>query len=181
MFIIYETIASNDPRYDPKIKNIGSFWNYTIARVDPADEATTRVDWLKGEIVSEQVALANKLASSVNGELTVVNANFTSYDELSFPSSGGDNNYVKQTYFLTDVDKTNAKNFLAVMLKNYVKHHLVCDGVKNPVDTAQRLYEEIDNTLSLNDMQILARNYFEAEFSAYVVNRPKTPKFPVNW
>jgi hypothetical protein len=181
MFIVYETIASNDLRNDPKIKIIGSFWSFTIAKVDPADEATTRVDWLKGEILSEQVALANKLASSVNGELTVVNANFTSYEELVFPSSGGDQGYTKQTYFLTDVDKTNAKNFIAAILKNYIKNHLTCDGVVNPSDTGQRLIDEIENTLSLNDMQILAKNYFNVELSAYVVNRPKNPKFAVNW
>ena len=46
---------------------------------------------------------------------------------------------------------------------------------------SKKLDDEIENTLSLNDMQILARNYFNVELSAYVVNRPKNPKFAVNW
>ena len=181
MFIIYETIASNDPRRDSRIQDIGSFWHYTVARIDPSVANGVQVDWLKGDVTTEQIAMAHKLASSVDGEITVVNANISSYADISYPSSGGNQGYTKQTYFLTDVDKTYTKTFLQKVCKIHIKNHLVCDGTKNPVGTDVKLNEEIDNAYDVNQMHILMRNYFEMDCSAYTVNRPKDPKFVVKW
>ena len=38
MYIIYESIASNDPRRDNRIQMVASEWHYTIGYIAPADE-----------------------------------------------------------------------------------------------------------------------------------------------
>jgi hypothetical protein len=177
MYIIYETIASNDPRRSPGIRDFGSFWHYTVAEVAPG----THVDWLKGQEVSEAVAKVWILVTSVDGEITVLKSKVDSYAEIILPSSGGNTGYYKETYFLTDTDKTLAKNFLGTVLKIEAKNKISTDGMKNPADTLARLNQVIDNTQTLNDMQMVMKNYFDVDCSAYTVGRPKNPEFTVNW
>ena len=53
--------------------------------------------------------------------------------------------------------------------------------MKNPADTLTRLNQVIDNTQTLNDMQMVMKNYFDVDCSAYTVGQPKNPAFTVNW
>jgi hypothetical protein len=177
MYIIYETIASNDPRRSPGIRDFGTFWHYTVAEVAPG----TYVDWLKGQEVSEAVAKVWILVTSVDGEITVLKSKVDSYAEIILPSSGGNTDYYKETYFLTDTDKTLAKNFLGTVLKIEAKNKISTDGMKNPADTLTRLNQVIDNTQTLNDMQMVMKNYFDVDCSAYTVGQSKMPAFSVNW
>lgn len=184
MYITYETIAGNDPRRDPKIVDVGTFWHYTVSKIAPEDEASVRIDWLKGEVLSEPAALAHKLVSSVDGELTVLTTKFSNYGEIINPSSGGDPNnpsYVKEIYFLNEQDETYAMTYLKAVLKNYAKNHLVCDGIKNHVDTLAKINQEVENAQSLNQLQLVMKDYFKVDASAYTQNRPSTAKFIVNW
>ena len=177
MYIIYETIASNDPRRSPGIRDFGTFWHYTVAEVTPG----THVDWLKGMEVSEAVAKVWILVTSVDGEITVLKSNVDSYADIILPSSGGNQGYYKETYFLTDTDKTLAKNFLGTVLKIEAKNKLSTDGMKNPADTLTRLNQVIDNAQTLNDMQMVMKNYFDVDCCGYTANQPKNPAFTVNW
>lgn len=181
MYIIYETIASNDPRRDSRIQDVGSFWHYTVATIDPAVAGGVQIDWLKGEVTTEQIAMAHKLATAVDGEITVRNAKINSYADISYPSSGGDPSYTKETYFLTDIDETYTKTFMQKVCKIHIKNHLNCDGMKNPPGTDVKLNEEIDKAVNVNQMQIFMKDYFDVDCSAYTANRPRAPKFTVNW
>lgn len=177
MFIVYETIASNDPRRAETLRDIGKFWHYSVAEV--ADG--TYVEWLKGQELPESVAKTWILATSVNGEITVLKSNVGSHDEIILPSSGGNQGYYKETYFLTDTDKTLTKNFIQAVLKLEVKNKLIGDGVKNHPDTATRLNEVIDNAQTLNDIQMVMKSYFDVDVCAYTQGKPRNPLFTVNW
>jgi hypothetical protein len=177
MYIIYETIASNDPRRSPGVRDFGTFWHYTVAEVAPG----THIDWLKGQEVSEQVAKCWILVTSVDGEITVLKSDVDSYAEIILPSSGGNVGYHKETYFLTDTDKTLAKNFLQAVLKLEAKNKLSVDGMKNPADTLTKLNQVIDNALTLNDIQIVMKDYFGVDCCAYTSGRTRSPAFQVNW
>ena len=184
MYIVYETIASNDPRVDPRIKVIGKFWHYDIAYVAPEDEADTRVDWLKGAVVTEKVAFANKFAGAVDGEVTLLNKDFKSYDEIVFATNASQmdaENYVRQVYFLKDEDLKNARDFIAECLKLQVKNYITPDTMKNPPGTDTRLYEVIANATTLNQIQMVMKSYFACDVNLYTTTRPKNNTFDVNW
>ena len=184
MYIVYETIASNDPRIDPRIKNIGKFWHFDVAYIDPADEADTRIDWLKGAVIPEHIAFANKFASAVDGEVTLVTKNFTSYDEIVFATNASQmdaENYVREVYFLKPEELKNARDFIAECLKLQVKNYITPDTMKNPVGTDTRLYEVIANAQTLNQIQMVMKSYFDCDVNLYTATRPKQRDFDIVW
>lgn len=184
MFILYETIAGNDPRQDPRIKNIGKFWHYDIGLIAPEDEGTTPYEWLKGTVITERLAYANKFAAAVDGEVTLVSKNFKSYDEIVFATNASTMNaetYVREIYFLTDEDKQNARDFIAECLKLQVKNYITPDTMKNPAGTDTRLMAVINGATTLNQIQMAMKNYFACDVNLYTTTRAKTYEFEVNW
>lgn len=181
MYITYETIASNDPRNDSRIQYAGTFWHYTIARIDDSIADQVRYDWLKGVVLDENTAMAHKLATAIDGEITVVNSKFNSYADIAYPTSGGDLNYKKEIYFLTEQDDTRATRYMQAVLENYTDNHLVEDGILNPPGTKQKLIEEISAANTLNEIQMVMKSYFDVDVCLYTQGRPKINKFEVRW
>jgi hypothetical protein len=175
MYIVYEAIGHSDPRFDPKINEIGKFWHYTVAYIAPEDEPSVITSWLKGEEVSESVAKANKFASASNGELTVVNKLATNYEDIISPTSYGNNNYKKDIYFLTPQNKTDSVAFLKIVMKQYTIS-------KAPAEVAAKLIEKIE-ALDANDLD--AAQYFMYcyfPWSIYATEgRPRPREFEVPW
>jgi phosphatidylethanolamine-binding protein (PEBP) family uncharacterized protein len=175
MYIVYEAISNSDPRFDPKIQEIGKFWHYTVAYIAPADESSVVTSWLKGEQVSEVVAKANKFAAANNGELTVVNKLATNYEDIISPTSYGNNDYKKQIYFLTAENKTNSVTFIKIVMKQYATS-------KAPEDVAAKLVEKIE-ALDANDLdaaQYFMYCYFPWSIAA-TEGRARPREFEVPW
>ncbi len=175
MYIVYEAISNTDPRFDPKIQEIGKFWHYTVAYIAPADESSVITSWLKGEQVSEAVAKANKFAAANNGELTVVNNQATNYEDIVSPTSYGNNNYKKQIYFLTPQNKTDSVTFIKIVMKQYA-------NTKAPEDVAAKLVEKIEalDANNLDAAQYFMYCYFP--WSIYATEgRPRPREFEVPW
>jgi hypothetical protein len=175
MYIVYEAISNSDPRFDPKIQEIGKFWHYTVAYIAPADESSVITSWLKGEQVSEAVAKANKFAAANNGELTVVNKLATNYEDIISPTSYANNNYKKDIYFLTPQNKTDSVTFVKIVMKQYANS-------KAPEDVAAKLVEKIE---ALNPNDLDAAQYFMYcyfPWSIYATEgRPRPREFEVPW
>lgn len=183
MYIVYESISNTDPRYDPKIQEIGKFWHYTVAYIAPEDQPNVIISWLKPEELTEEVAKANKFAAANNGELTVVNASATNYEDIVSPTSGGNNNYKKQIYFLTPQNKTAATAFMKKVLKMYTISHLTGSrGQEINLELKTNLLAKID-ALDPNDLdaaQLFAYTYFPWSIAA-TEGRPKNREFEVPW
>jgi len=175
MYIVYEAISNSDPRFDPKIQEIGKFWHYTVAYIAPADESSVITSWLKGEEVSEAVAKANKFACASHGELTVVNKLATKYEDIISPTSYSNNNYKKDIYFLTPQNKTDSVTFIKVVMKQYA-------NAKAPEDVAAKLVGKIE-ALDANDLD--AAQYFMYcyfPWSIYATEGlPRPREFEVPW
>ncbi len=175
MYIVYETIAHTDPRFDPKIQEMGKFWHYTVAYIAPEDESSVVTSWLKADQVSEAVAKANKFAYANNGELTVVNRKATNYEDIISPTSYGNNAYKKDIYFLTPQNKTDSVTFIKIVMKQYAVS-------KAPEEIATKLVEKID-ALDPNDLdaaQYFMYCYFPWSIAA-TEGRPKPKEFDVPW
>ena len=180
MYIIFETIGFDDPRMDARIQVIGKWWHYDIAFIDDqhTDLTSAYQLLLKGVELTEVVAKSNKLCDSNDGEIALVNANFTNYDEIVQPSSlSSGNSYVKQMYFLTDEDKANCVAFMKAGMKLHTNKYLTTDDAKKT-----RLLELIDqlDPNDLNATQMFLHSYFPWD-NGYTNLKPRTREFDVPW
>lgn len=175
MYIVYEAISNTDPRFDPKIQEIGKFWHYTVAYISPENESSVVTSWLRSDEVSESVAKANKFACASNGELTVVDKSATNYEDIVSPTSYGNNAYKKQIYFLTPQNKTDSVTFIKIVMKQYANS-------KAPEDVAAKLVEKIE-ALDANDLD--AAQYFMYCYFPWSIfateGRPRPREFEVPW
>ena len=175
MYIVYESISNTDPRYDPKIQEIGKFWHHTVAYIAPENESSVVTSWLHGDQISEAVAKSNKFACANNGELTVVNKLATNYEDIISPTSYSNNNYKKEIYFLTAQNKTDSVTFIKIVMKQYANS-------KAPEDVAAKLVEKIE-ALDANDLdaaQYFMYCYFPWSIAA-TEGLPRPREFEVPW
>ena len=183
MYIVFETLASDDPRLDSRMNIFGKFWHYQIAYIAPEHEADVYLKWLKHEVISKEVAETDKLASAVDGEISLLVRDFGTYKEILSPTSYGNNGYHKQNYFLTDKDIKNATELLKAILRLHIDAHLKeGEGENvNPVGTRERLLKKVNALSNLNDAQVFFQDYLDTQLSAYVVGLQKNPEFNVIW
>jgi hypothetical protein len=174
MYIVFETIASNDPRLDPKMNIFGKYWHYSIAYIAPEHEADVYLKWLNYEVVSEKVAKSDKLASSIDGEIALLVKNFGTYEEIISPTSKGDNNYRKQLYYLTEEDDKNCTELLKAVAKLHILHELSDD---NEIGVKEKLLEKSMRLKTLNEAQEFFYNYIGVSLTAYTAGMERTAEF----
>lgn len=173
---MFETIASNDPRLDPKISFVGKFWHHTIAYIKPEDESSVNTSWLNGTVISEEVANADKFCSSYEGELSVMANEDGTIASMITPTSYGDQFYKKAAYFLTQEDKANAVICMQEAMRLFTRDHARDPSIQ------EQLYAHIDSLdpHDLDAAQLFMATYFEFD-TAYTEGRPKYPDFEVDW
>jgi hypothetical protein len=185
MYILFETIASDDPRLNAKINITANIWHYSIGYIAPEHVAGTYIDWLDYVELTEEEAKSDKWCSSVDGELTVLTKNFGTYKEIVSPSSGGNNEYVKQTYFLNDQDVASAVSLIKKLLKLHAKRHIKESSDENagsnPTGTFNRFVSKVNHLENVNGAQVFIAEYLKVDFSAYTVNYPRNPEFEIIW
>lgn len=148
MYIIFETLASNDPRLDPKMQNFSKFWHHSIFYIAPEDEASVIISWLKHEVISEATAKSAIFTTAYHGEIAVLaNEDGSIANNMLTPTSGGDSFYKKAPYFLTDEDKANAILCMQASMRLFTEQHST-DSVKNA-----QLIEKI-NQLDPTDLDL---------------------------
>lgn len=174
MYIIFETVASNDPRITSQIKYVASLWHYMICRIDPQDEADTYTGWLKPEVVSEDIAKAYKFVGAVDGEISLrvaVDLNGDGViDEIEHASAQGE----KIPYFLTAADDANGAALLKTMMKNFVKNHSDSD------ELTTNLNAKIEACQNLEETHMLMATYFDFDVAS-TAGKPKVKEFDVPW
>ena len=173
---MFETIASNDPRLTPEISFVGKFWHYTIAYIDPEVESSVVTSWLRGTVISEDVAKADKFTAAYEGELSVMANSDGTIAEMITPTSYGDKFYKKAAYFLTDEDKENAVTCMKEAMRLFTRDHTT------DTEKQTRLNELIDAipASDLEEAQMFMATYFDFD-TAYTQGRPRSPEFTVNW
>jgi hypothetical protein len=174
MYIVFETLASNDPRLDPKMNIFGKYWHYSIAFIAPEHEESVYLKWMPHEVISEKVAKSDKLASSIDGEIALLVKNFGTYEEIIAPTSGGDNNYRKQLYYLTPEDDKNCTDLLKAIAKIHILTKLSADNEPN---VKERLLTMVSQLTNLNDAQVFFHNYFGVQLTAYTHKLENTAEF----
>lgn len=169
-------MAGNDPRLDPRMVICGKFWHHTIAYIAPEHEADVIISWLNAIVIPEAVAKADKFCSAYNGELSVVSAKVNDPSELTIPSSLGDPHYVKETYFLTPTDVSNAILCMKAAMTLFTNARAPAGENKT------RLLGMIDalDTTDLDAAQLFMATYFDFG-TAYTERQRKAPEFVINW
>jgi hypothetical protein len=172
---MYESVAGNDPRLNSKIKEIGKFWHIAISYIAPEDEADVITGWLNGEVVEESVAKADKFTCAYERELSVMTA-VAEVEDLVIATSGGNQFYKKEAYFLTDDDAKNAIACMKVGMRIFTKNHCKDEEIK------AQLLAKIDQVgeYDLEAAQLFMATYFDFE-TAYTQGKHRIPEFTVNW
>ena len=175
MYIMYESLISSDPRLDSRIKEIGKFWHVTISYIAPEDEADVIISWLNGEVVEESVAKADKFTSAYERELSVMTL-ASAPEDLIVATSGGNQFYKKEAYFLTDADAENAIKCMKVGMRLFTKNHCKDEDIKT------QLLAKIDTIgeYDLEAAQLFMATYFDYG-TAYTQGKQTFPEFTVNW
>jgi hypothetical protein len=149
MYIVHETVAGDDPRLHPSMQMFGSFWHYTIRYIP--DNENVYIDWLKGAVISEDVAKAHKFTSAVNGELTV-KKNTSNWDELLHASSENMNG-PKAIYELTVRDHDNCVAFLKATFGIFIKTRVL------DATDSQRLTEMVQTATTIEQLKRIQSQY----------------------
>jgi len=169
MYIIYESMAGNDPRKTPLIEDIASEWHYTIAHIKPENLSKVNLEWYKATEITEGMAYAYHFTNAVNEEVSLMKSTSNPKDMVQ-PTSFGEEGYTKVDYKLTSTDELNAVGLLKAIMLNWAENHLSEETglvqIKTKVPTLKRLKET----------QMFMATYFETEF-AYTAGKEKTPEF----
>lgn len=169
MYIIYETLAGNDPRKDDRIEIISHEWHYTIGYIPPEHQGQVRVEWLNATTINEGMAHAHHFTNAVDGEVPIMR-NVSNPKDIVQPTSFGDDNYEKINYRLTSTDELNAVGLLKAIMLNYAENHL--DESTGLV----QIKAQVPGLQTLKDTQMYMATYFEWDCS-YTANKDKTPQF----
>lgn len=176
MYIIYETVAGNDPRIVPEIEFVASIWHYTISYIKPENESEVFTKWLQPTEISENVAKAYKFVGAVNGEISLrvpVDLNGDGViDAIEIASA----QLQKIPYFLTAEDDQNTRELLSAVMKNYIKKHITQMLAMH----VTRLHELIDSAKDLNEMQMIMATYFDFDVAS-TAGKEKVKEFEVPW
>ncbi len=177
MFIVFESIASNDPRWCEELSRFANFWIYTVARVNDDFTDNYDINSINAEIIDEKLARAALFAAAANGMISL-RQNTETHGNLLDPCcedtpctfSGGDK---KIDYFLTDEDKKNAVNFIKVVLKNYAIHHILSKQERFNFVT------EVDYCNSIEECNWVMYNYLDV--TNYNTIGTKNPKYSITF
>ncbi len=173
MYIVFETIASNDPRLDARMNIFGKYWHYSVAYIASEHESDVYLKWLSYEIIPEKVAKSDKFAAAIDGEIALLVKNFGTYEEILSPTSYANNGYKKQLYYLTEEDDKNCTELLKAIAKLQILNKLDED---NEPGVKELLLEKVGQLKTLNESQIFFLNYFGVNLSAYTAGMEKSPE-----
>ena len=173
MYILFETVASDDPRLDPKIQIKAYAWHYSIAFINDSDASKLYLDWLGYDEITQDESYCNKFLNTLDGEISVM-VNKSNPADLVEPTSYGDNDYEKQIYVLTQTDRNNTVSLMKKIMKLHAQKHCSDEQTKS------RLLTGINQLSSLEETQMFFATYFEWE-CAYTATKDKMQEFATTW
>ena len=179
MYIMFETIAGNDPRRDPKLIHLNQFWHLTIGYIAPENEADVYTKWLNGEVISKDVAEAAVFCTAHHGEMSVLaDEKGNIANNKIIPTSYGDPHYKKATYFLTDEDKKNAIECMKAAMRIFTNNH--CPDESQKTMMIEKINSIDSAAADLDGAQMFMATYFEFD-TAYTNGKPRSPEFKIDW
>jgi len=170
MFIVFESVASNDSRLIPELERFHNYWNYTVYKCPDSSVSALDPSLYHCEL-TDQEGRASMLADAIEGRVQVKpNTNQVTF-VLDNPS--GKPLDEKVYYYLTDEDKSNVVSFLKKLLKKHGLHH-----IKDPSELS--LYnQEVDSCQTHEDCNWFMYNYLDV--AHWNTGGEKTKKFEITW
>ena len=173
MYILYEAIASDDPRLTSNVQKKNDAWHYEIAFVEPSTIAENPIKWLRYREITAQEAETPRFFNALDDEVPVMVIK-SNVAELIEPTSFSDPEYEKQMYKLTQNDKDHTVSLMKKIMKLQTDNHVDDDVTRN------KLYTAIEACNTLTETQMCFATYFEWE-CAYTAPRDKIQEFGVDW
>jgi hypothetical protein len=157
MYIVCETLASNDKRYLPDMERIYSHWIYTTYYIP------RKIDLSNYEAVevSEQVARSQKFANANKGKIGLRTGSLA-HEEVFGESTEPDGE--KTYYYITPEDEALTVELLKVEMDLYLKTHykkVVGDKNYSKYQTKRiQIEKEIQECKSIVECKILQHKRF---------------------
>lgn len=173
MFILFETVPSNDPRLDPRIVIKNAAWHYSIAQIEESVKDEVILSWLDYAELSPEESECYRFFNVLDGEVPVM-VNKSNPKDLIEPTSYGDNDYEKVLYKLTQTDKDNTVSLMKKVMTLHARNHSSDETTKN------RLLQGISALRTVEETQMFFATYFEWE-CAYTATKDKVQDFETRW
>lgn len=170
MYIIHETIAGDDPRFDSRAEVIGHYWHFTIRKIL---DASVYTGWIPHEVIDENVAKSHKLTGSYKGEISLP-SKATNYEEFRQASGENVGTSRKFIYKLTSTDINNVVKLMQASMRIFAKNHIEDKSV------VSKLIDLVNSAKTIEQCEQLLHDYFNVD-SALTHGTPRDPKFKIEW
>jgi hypothetical protein len=165
MYIISETLASNDPRWLPKMERIFSHWIYTSYYIPPSQEHLIDISKYNAEIVPQYLAKAGKFGNVNKGRIPLRTGTLA-HQEVYGTSTEEETKTVgiKEYYYLNEKDYADALAFLKLEMQLYLKTHY--EKVLEPAISTEysekrsKIFKEIEDCKTVIEAKILMYKRF---------------------
>ena len=164
-YIMFETVAGNDPRLVPEIEMIGNDWHFTFAKVN----GTPVIDWLNATTITKEMFDARNFTNALDGEVGIMRS-VTDPADIIQPTSFGDNDYEKVAYRLNSIDESNTVALLKAQMLNWAENNFDDDSGRIQIRA------QVPGLRTLKETQMYMATYFEWE-CAYTHQLDKEPQF----
>lgn len=171
MYIAFESIAGNDPRWLQDFQRVEQFWIYTVVKIDDNKITENNISELKAIRLTEEEGKYCIFNSVANGKVTV-KAN-TPQADLIFDNETGRPDEVKTYHTLTAQEISYITSFVKKCLKNYGENHLDDAGEK------RNFFSLVDSCSDVDACNWLMYNYLD--ITSYNTAGDKQTQFSFNW
>lgn len=170
MYIILESLASDDPRMVPEIEILEPYkwWIYNVAYIKPENISKVNLSEINHVVVDESTAKASRFGHADRNLKISIAENSTIYDELSICNSLEAHDYKpKYKYTLTSEDQTRLIKFWKSLAKLALEIHYK-NNLSPELRDFNRKYKlqilnEIESTNDINNFRLLWHTRFGLE------------------
>lgn len=171
MYIVFEAIASNDPRMHPEMVRLIDFLNYTIYDIPENIVSELDIEGLNAELLSENVGRASLFFGAVEGKVQV-KAN-TTQSNILLDNESGKPQEKKVYYAISEQEEADCVTFIKTVLKNMAEKYIQSSKQR-------KMYiAELENCTTIDEC-----NWFMWHYNGithYNTYGDRAPKFEIEW
>lgn len=171
MYIAFESIAGNDPRWLEDFQRVQQFWIYTVVKIDDDKITEKNISDINAVILNDNEGKYSIFSSIANGKITV-KAN-TPQSELVYDNETGHPEEEKTYYTPTSEEISYITSFLKKVLKNYAENHL------DNAEERNNFFSLVDACADVDACNWLMYHYLD--ITSYNTFGDKQPQFSFHW
>ena len=171
MYIAFESIAGNDPRWLQDFQRVEQFWIYQVVKIDDDKITEDNVAALNAVKLTDDEG-KYCVFNAVADKKVTIKAN-TPQSDIIFDNETGRPEEVKTYHTLSDQEISHIASFVKKVLKNYGENHLDNAQEKN------NFFSLVDSCTDVDSCNWVMYNYLD--ITSYNTSGDKQTQFSFNW